>query len=411
MISALLAMGTVAGLPSSGADVSHGHFCARSTHHQAGGHAAHSHPHGEGHRHSPGCSVIYLPEYDESAGLLAAQEGGPVPDSAPLASRDDEPNIRNIRQLTFGGQNAEAYFSRDGRFITYQTKQPGFPDEQIFTMAADGTGKTLVSTGKGRTTCSYFTPDRRYIYFSSTHSVNEGPQKPLDMSKGYLWMVNPEFSLYRVSLDSIRRGNPTWERVLNQKGYIAETTISPDGKYMTWTGDFEGDIEIYRSDLDGKNVRKLTDEPGYDGGPFVSWDGKKIVYRRDIIDSPEALATYKELHAQHLVRPGRLELWIMDADGKNKRQVTKLNCASFAPFLHPNGKQIIFSSNYGDPRGREFDLFVINTDGTGLRRVTKNPDFDGFPMFSRDGKKLIWASNRNGKVRGETNVFIADWVE
>ncbi|HMS56801.1 MAG TPA: hypothetical protein PKA27_15515 [Fimbriimonadaceae bacterium] len=341
--------------------------------------------------------------------LLIVAQANPMahwPASKPVAPHRRESMLSNIRQLTFGGQNAEAYWDTTGTKIIFQSRQPGFPDEQIFTMNADGTNKRLVSTGHGRCTCSYFTPDGKGVVFSSTHEKNKGAQKPLDMSKGYVWMVNPEFSLYRADLDG-----SNVRPLLTRNGYIAETTISPDGSFMTFTGDFEGDIEIYRSDLNGKNVRKLTDDVGYDGGPFVSWDGKKIVYRRDTIASNDDIAKFRELHKEHLVRPSKLEIWIMDSNGSNKQKVTNLGCASFAPFLHPDGKRIIFSSNYGDPRGREFDLFLINVDGTGLRRVTYTGDFDGFPMFSRDGKKLVFASNRYGSVRGETNIFVADFID
>lgn len=346
----------------------------------------------------------YLPEYDFAAAMNQAPHT--LRDSEPVASNPDETHLSNPRQLTFGGQNAEAYWSKDGKRITYQTRQPEYPDEQIFTMNADGSKKTLMSTAKGRCTCSYFTPDGKWLYFSSTHETNEGPQKALDMSKGYFWMVNPDFALYRRSSDPKK---PKIERVLRLGGYVAETTISPDGKYMTFTAKFNGDLDIYRANLDGSNMTRLTDEFGYDGGPFVSWDGKKIVYRRDLIENDQERAEYQKLLDENLVRPSKLEIWVMDADGKNKKQVTNLGCASFAPFLHPNGRQIIFSTNYGDPKGREFDLWLINVDGTGLERITKTPDFDGFPMWTRDGKKLLWASNRHGKVRGETNIFTADW--
>lgn len=356
-----------------------------------------------GHEGHFGCLHEWaMGEYD----VLAATEllKAPEPYGPAALTAEESGFITNVKQLTFGGQNAEAYWDRTGKHIVYQTRQPEFPDEQIMTMRADGSRKKLISTGLGRCTCSYFTPDNRSIYFSSTHEKNVGAQKPLDMSKGYLWMVNPDFALYRTKVDGTGI-----TPVLKLPGYIAETTIDPNGKYMTFTSNYEGDLEIYRANLDGSNIQRLTNEPGYDGGPFVSWDGKKIVYRRDRIDNPEELADYKKLLSENLVRPGKLEIWIMDADGKNKKQVTNLGCASFAPFLHPNGKTIIFASNYGDPKGREFDLFVINVDGTGLRRVTNTPEFDGFPMWSRDGKKLIWGSNRNGKVRGETNIFVADW--
>ncbi|MFW5697330.1 MAG: TolB family protein, partial [Fimbriimonadaceae bacterium] len=200
------------------------------------------------------------------------------------------------------------------------------------------------------------------------------------------------------------------ETVLDKYGYLAEATISPRGDYMTFTGGFEGDLEIYRSDLDGENIVRLTDEYGYDGGPFVSWDGDHIVYRRSVpFSSREELYDFAGLLKEDLVRPGELELWIMDDDGSNKRQVTELGGANFAPFLHPNNEQIIFSSNFHDPSGREFDLFVINVDGTGLRQITFTPEFDGFPMFNRAGDKLLWASNRDGSERGETNIFVADW--
>ncbi len=328
------------------------------------------------------------------------------PDSRAVESDPRETHLTNVRQLTFGGQNAEAYFSKDGSTITYQTLQPGFPDEQVFQMNTDGSAKRLISTGKGRCTCSYISPDNKYIYFSSTFATNEGPQKKLDRSKGYVWMVNPEFALYRRNLKT-----NVLETVLNVNGYVAETTIDPNGRYMTFTSDKDGDLEVYRADLMAKKITRLTNEQGYDGGPFVSWDGKKIVWRRDLIESEEERADYVALLKEHMVRPSKLEIWIMDADGKNQKQVTSLKSASFAPFLHPNGKQIIFCSNYGDPKGREFDLFVINVDGSGLEKVTHTGDFDGFPMFSRDGKKLIFASNRYGSVPGETNLFIADWKE
>lgn len=336
------------------------------------------------------------------APLLLAQ----TPNSILLPNNPKEPHLRNIRQLTFGGQNAEAYWNFDGTKITFQTRQPEWPDEQIIVMNADGSNKKLISTGLGRCTCSYFTPDGKWMYFSSTHEKNKGAQPPVDHSKGYIWMVNPQFSLYRCRPDGTGL-----ERVLDKNTYIAETTVDPNGKYITWTSDFEGDLEIYRSDLNGKNIKRLTNNVGYDGGPFVSWDGKSIVYRRYNLSTQTEIDDYRSLLKDHFVRPSKLEIYIMDANGKNQRQVTTLNCASFAPFLAPDNKWIIFASNFGDKRGREFEIWRVRVDGTGLERITNSPEFDGFPMFSRDGKKLLFASNRNGKVPGETNIFVADWVE
>lgn len=339
----------------------------------------------------------------------------PAVSSREVAPDPKEKHFAKLHQLTFGGQNAEAYWSKDGKKITFQTLQPGYPDEQIIEMGADGSNKTLISTGLGRCTCSYFTPDGKYIYFSSTHEKNEGPQKKLDRSKGYVWMVNPEFSLYKTAVKplSVKDGKATrvWEPILRLGGYVAETTIDPNGKFFTFTSDYQGDLEIYRADMDGKNIKRLTNEVGYDGGPFVSWDGKKIAYRRDVIDSDTKKKDYQDLLAEHMVRPSKLEIWVMNADGTNHQQVTKLGGASFAPFIHPDGKRLIFCSNFEDPKGREFDLYMINLDGTHLERITFTGDFDGFPMFTRDGKKLLFASNRYGSVKGETNVFVADWKD
>lgn len=338
------------------------------------------------------------------AALYTWQQTG-VPNDSQLR-HPGETNLVNIRQLTFGGQNAEAYWNKEGTKLIFQSLQKEWPDEQILTMNADGSNKRLVSSGLGRCTCSYFVPGTDEVVFSATSWKDPGAQPKPDMSKGYVWVVNPNFRVFRSKSDG------TQSRLLiNSEGYTAESTIDPNGKFITFTSTMHGDIEIYRCDLNGKNIKRLTNEAGYDGGPFVSWDGKKIVYRRDRIDSEGELNEYRDLLKQNMVRPGKLEIWVMDADGKNKRQVTNLNCASFAPFMLPNGKQIIFSSNHGDPKGREFDLFLINVDGTGLKRITYTPEFDGFPMLTRDGKRLVWASNRNAAIPGETNIFVADWKE
>jgi Tol biopolymer transport system component len=329
------------------------------------------------------------------------------PSNQAVAPYRGERHLKNIKQLTFGGENAEAYWSIDGTKICFQSTQPQYPDEQIFTMNPDGSQKTLVSTGLGRCTCSYFSPDMKWVYFSSTYERDPARQPRPDMSKGYVWLVNPNLSLFRKDLAS-GQVSP----VIDRYGYVAEATIAPDGSYMAFTATFDRDIEIYRSDLDGTNIKRLTSEYGYDGGPFVSWDSKKIVYRRSApFANQQEIREYTENLKRNAVRPSKMDLWVMDADGSNKRQVTHLKGASFAPFLHPDGKRIIFSSNFRDPKGREFDLYMVNLDGTHLERITTAPGFDGFPMFTRDGKKLLFGSNRYGKVPHETNIFVADWVE
>ncbi len=356
------------------------------------------------HAHAASCfNHVFLPELDPAAPFTQMSTW---PDSKECRPVFGERHLKNVRQMTFGGQNAEAYWNVAGNKIVYQTRQPGWADEQIIEMNVDGSNKHLISTGKGRCTCSYFTPDESWIYFSSTHEYNEGAQKPVDMSKGYVWMVNPDFKIYKAKPDGT-----SITKVVDQPGYLAETTIAPNGKFMTYTAMVNGSLQICRSDLDGKHVKVLTNTYGYNGGPFVSWDSQHIVYRRQIPGNPQEKAEFGELLKANLVRPTKLEIWIMDADGRNHRQVTHLNAASFAPFLHPDGKRVIFSSNYGDPKGREFDLWMINLDGTGLERITKTKEFDGFPMWTRDGKKIVFGSNRLGKVRGETNLYVADWVD
>jgi TolB protein len=326
--------------------------------------------------------------------------------ATPFPADPAEPRLANLRQLTHGGQNAEAYWSPDGRHLIFQkTEPPGIPCDQIYVMEVDGSDMRLVSTGEGRTTCAYFFPSGERIVYSSTHAQAVACPTPPDMSRGYVWGLY-DFDVYTADADG---SNPV--RLTDTPGYDAEATISPDGSTIVFTSVRDGDLDIYTMDADGGNVRRLTDAPGYDGGPFFSPDGSKIVYRAYHPTDPAELADFRSLLADGLVRPGVLAVWIMDADGSNKRQITDEAGANFAPFFHPGGDRIIFSSNRHDPTGRNFDLYMINVDGTGLERITVYEEFDGFPMFSPDGTKLVFASNRGGSVQGETNIFVADWVE
>ncbi len=315
-----------------------------------------------------------------------------------------EKHLTNVRQLSFGGENAEAYFSGDGSQLIFQSKRDGRQCDQIYTMRTDGSDVHIVSTGKGRTTCSYYFPGRDRILFSSTHGANSECPPPVDYSKGYVWPIYSEYEIYTAKTDG-----SDLKQLTSSPGYDAEATISTDGKKIVFTSTRDGDLDIYTMDADGTNVKRLTTELGYDGGPFFSSDGKQIVYRAFHPTKPEEITRYKQKLKENLIEPTVFELWVMNADGTNKRQVTHLNAASFAPYFFPDGKRIIFASNVNDPKGRNFDLYMINVDGTGLEQVTFNETFDGFPMFSPDGKKLAFASNRNGKIKGETNVFIADW--
>ncbi len=272
-------------------------------------------------------------------------------------------------------------------------------------MNVDGSNVRMISNGAGRTTCAYFVPNGRRALYSSTHlGGKECPPRP-DFSKGYVWAVYPEFDIFTARADGA-----DIKQLTTTPGYDAETTISRDGK-LVFTSMRDGDLDIYTMDANGKNVRRLTSELGYDGGPFWSYDGKQIVYRAHHPQTPKDQEDYKGLLAQNLIRPSTLEIWVMNADGSNKRQVTRNGKANFAPFFFPDGQRILFSSNMDDPKGRNFDIYKINVDGSGLERITDNDTFDGFPMFSPDGKMLVFASNRNAAARGDTNIFIADWVE
>ena len=336
------------------------------------------------------------------AAVLAAWAQAPA---ATPAKQRTERHLRNIRQLTFGGENAEAYFSPDGTRLIFQSTRDGYPCDQIYTMKIDGTDLHRVSTGTGRTTCGYFYPGGKEILFASTHKAAPTcPPKP-SYEHGYVWPIYAGYDIYRANADG---SNLT--PLTRTPGYDAEATIAPDG-LIAFTSVRDGDMEIYTMKADGTDVKRLTNRPGPDGGPFFSWDGKRIAFRgRPLPPGPE-LDSYRALLKEGLWRPTELELFVMDRDGSNQRQITKLGAANFAPSWHPDGKRLIFASNVADPKGRNFDVYLINLDGTGLERVTFNDTFDGFPMFSPDGKHLVFASNRNAKVEGETNVFIADWVE
>src|SRR5580765_2071817 len=319
-----------------------------------------------------------------------------------------ERHLKNIKQLTFDGENAEAYFSFDGKRLIFQSKRDGRGCDQIYSMNTDGSNVHMVSNGEGRTTCSYFFKGGKKVLYASTFGGKKECPPPADYSKGYVWAIYPDYEIYTAT-----PGGKNIKNLTNSPGYDAEATISPNGKKIVFTSERDGDLELYSMDINGKNIKRLTNEPGYDGGAFFSPDNKMIVYRGSHPSDPALIQRDKDFLKQHMIVPITFEVWVMNADGSNKRQVTKLNAASFAPFFTPDGKRIIFCTNYfaTDSKKRNFDLALIKPDGTGLERVTYNDTFDGFPMFSPDGKKLVFASNRNDAKAGDTNVFIADWLE
>ncbi|RKY93110.1 MAG: hypothetical protein DRQ01_05440 [Ignavibacteriae bacterium] len=319
---------------------------------------------------------------------------------------EGEIHLKNITMLTEDGENAEAYLSFDESKLSFQATFGELECDQIFTMNIDGTDKKMVSTGKGRTTCAYYLPGDDRIIYSSTHLADENCPPAPDRSKGYVWKLYDSFDIFTVKTDGT-----DLVRLTDSGKYDAEATVSPNGDKIVFTSMRDGDPEIYLMDIDGSNQTRLTFEKGYDGGPFFSADGSKIVFRSSRPKTEEELADYNELVEFGLVRPSTLEIYIMNADGSNMKQITNFGKASFAPFLHPNGDKIIFASNVNSKTGRNFDIYTVNIDGTGLEQIKFNETFDGFPIFSRDGKKLIFCSNRFNKKEGDTNVFTADWID
>lgn len=325
----------------------------------------------------------------------------------------NEKHLTNIRQLTFGGDNAEAYFSFDDRMLTFQSNfnDWGLECDQIFYFDIDNDDLSqgppqMISTGKGRTTCAYFMPGDTSIVFASTHSGGDAcPHEP-PRGENYVWPIYSDYDIYVSDL----KGN-ILKQLTNRVGYDAEATLSPDGSMIVFTSDRSGDLELWTMNTDGTNLKQVTTGLGYDGGAFFSPDGKQLVFRASRPQTDEEIAKYKDLLSQGLVEPTSMEIYVCNVDGSDLRQVTKLGRANWAPFFHPTQQKIIFSSNHHTERGFPFNLFMINVDGTGLEQITFDTQFDAFPMFSYSGKKLVWASNRvNGGTR-HTNLFIADWVD
>ena len=357
-----------------------------------------------------------------TAAVWCLEPGHAGAPSATGASAGAERHLKNVRQLTFGRQNAEAYFSFDGSKLIFQSTNNWMKDSfaatlkpaeeglgcyQMYVMDVESGNIRLVSTGTGATTCGYFFPgDRRVLYSSTYASGPNCPPKP-KRDGAYRWALD-DYDLYAVRLDG-----QEMQRLTTTPGYDAEGTISPDGKTIVWTSVKDGDLDLYAMNLDGTKARRLTDEIGYDGGAFFSPDSKRIVYRASHPSDPAEVARYKELLGQRLVEPGQLEIFVMNADGSGKRQVTANGASNFAPFFHPDGKRIIFASNVetkGEGGRPSFHLFLIGDDGLGLERLTFEGNFNSFPMFSPDGKRLVWVSDRSAKAPSEFNVFLADWV-
>jgi TolB protein len=330
-------------------------------------------------------------------------------------SYPEETHLKNIQQLTFGGDNAEAYFSYDGKWLIFQRTQPkdGVNCDQMFIGKIPKEGEKfeykMVSTGKGRTTCGFFTKDGKHVIYASTHlGSSDCPPVP-DRSKygnRYIWPLYSSFDIFMADLDG-----KIVKQLTKSTGYDAEATLSPDGKKMIYTSVKDGDIDLYIMDLQTGKEKRITTELGYDGGAWFSPDGKKIIWRASRPKTAEAIKEYKELLAENLVAPTNMEVFVANADGSNVRQVTSYGQANWAPAYMPDSKRIIFASNHEYRRGFPFNMYTINEDGTDLQKVSRDKGFDAFPMFSPDGKKIVFCSNRNNGGTRDTNVFIADWAE
>jgi Tol biopolymer transport system component len=320
----------------------------------------------------------------------------------------EESHLANVKQLSFGGENAEAYWSFDNTRLTFQhtNKPQGLLCDQIFMLTLTDTTRQLISTGKGRTTCSYFMPGDTQIIYASTHlSGDSCPAEPPHVHGKYLWSIYGEYEIFIADL----KGNIN-KQLTKNKFYDAEATVSPKGDKIIFTSDRSGDLELYTMNPDGSNVKQITNELGYDGGACFSPDGSQIIWRASVFTTDSEKTEYKENLKKHLVSPMKMELFIANADGSNRRQLTTLGGANWAPCFDPTGKKVLFSTNH-KTKSIPFNLYSINTDGTNLQQITHDKVFDAFAMFSYDGKKLAWCSNRNNGGTRETNIFVADWVE
>lgn len=327
-----------------------------------------------------------------------------------------EKHLKNLRQLTYGGDNAEAYFSYDNKYLSFQSnnKNWGLACDQIFNLnIAEATKDTnyrpsKISTGDGRTTCSYFLKDGKHILYASTHAADKAcPANPAPRADHkYLWAVYESFDIYVADLN----GKIT-QQLTNSPGYDAEATLSPDGNKIVFTSIRSGDLELWTMNVDGSDIKQITNGLGYDGGAFFSPDGKKLVFRASRPQSEIEQKEYKELLSQGLVMPTNMEIYTCNVDGSELKQVTHLGKANWAPYFLPDGKKLIFSSNHDAERGYNFNLFTVNLDGSELEKITFESNFNAFPMFSRDGKQIVFSSNRNNHGTHDTNLFIADWVK
>lgn len=320
-----------------------------------------------------------------------------------------EIHLSNIRALTDVGDNAEAYFSFKGDRVVFQSTREPFACDQIFLMENidDHPSVRLLSTGKGRTTCSYFLPGDSLVLYASTHETMGDTCPPgggYDPElKAYVWPLY-NYDLYVTNIHT-GEARAFWK----SPGYDAEATVAPDGR-VVFTSTYEGDMEIYILEPPyTAPPRRMTHTPGYDGGAFFTQDGRYLVYRGWHPTDSAQLAEYRNLLKRGLMKGVPLQIFVYDLERDTFWQVTDNQAVNFAPFPFPNRKRIIFSSNY--QTGRAFHLWAVDFDGKNLERITFEGTFNAFPMFSPDGKMLIWASNRGNRNPHLANILIATWKD
>lgn len=351
---------------------------------------------------------------------VACQSGSDKTDAASGATQIDtihyeaEKHLANITQLTWGGDNAEAYFSFDGSMLTFQSNNPawGLECDQIYAFnwsddSASLAKPTEISNGLGRTTCAYFMPgDSTILYASTFAGNNQCPPAPEHTSDAYVWPIYEDFDIYVSNL----KGEIV-DTLVSGPGYDAEATLSPNGDLVVFTSIRTGDLELFTCDINGENVHQVTNGLGYDGGAFFSPDGTKLIFRSSRPQTEEEIAKYTGLLEKGLVEPTEMELYICNVDGSELTKITDLGNANWAPYFHPSGEKVLFSTNHHSEKGYPFNIFMLDLNTQELEQITFDNVFDSFPMFSPDGKKLVFASNRNNGGTRNTNLFIADWVE
>ena len=327
----------------------------------------------------------------------------------------EENHFENVRQLTFGGDNAEAYFSFDDKYLIFQKTdvKNGIACDQIWmgkipTQPDEKFVPKLVSNGKGRTTCAYFLSNKEILYASTHLGGSACPPVPDRKKYGnkYIWPIYSSFDIFTAD---------TSGKILSQltktPGYDAEATVSPNGDKIVFTSMRDGDLELYVMDVKGKKVRRITNSLGYDGGAWFNNDGTKILWRASRPKTDEEVKEYKALLKENLVAPTNMEVWMADEDGNNAKQIANLGQANWAPNFNRKGDRILFCSNHEYKRGFPFNMYMMNLQGEEIEKISRDKGFDAFPMFSHDGKKIVFCSNRNNGGTRDTNIFIADWIE